>query len=94
VIYKVRIVSILLSLDLLYDNIKTIMILSLDNIKITSFSPYQLLGRERPLLCDPGLKMSWSLSYSHTFKNNFKSNFKNIFKSMTWNNPWPVISEG
>ncbi len=24
----------------------------------------------------------------------FKSNFKKNFKSMTWNDPWPVISEG
>jgi hypothetical protein len=30
----------LLSLDLSYDNIKTIIILSLDNIKIISFSPH------------------------------------------------------
>jgi hypothetical protein len=90
VIYKVRIASIvLLSLDQSYDNIKTNMILFLDNIKIISFSPYQLLGRERPLLRDPGLKMSWSLSCAHMFKNNFKINFK----SMTWNE-WPVISEG
>ncbi len=40
VFYKVRIASILLSLDQSYDNIKTIIILSLDNIKIISFSPY------------------------------------------------------
>ncbi len=40
VIYKVRITSILLSLDQSHDNIKTIIILSLDNIKIISFSPY------------------------------------------------------
>ncbi len=40
VIYKVRIASILVSLDQLYDNIKPIIILSLDNIKITSFSLY------------------------------------------------------
>jgi hypothetical protein len=93
VIYKVMIASILLSLDQSYDNIKTIIILSLDNFKIISFSLYELLGRERPLLRDPGLKMSWSLSCAHVFKNNFKSNFKNIFKSITWNDSKPVISE-
>ncbi len=57
---KVRIASTPLSLDQLYDNIKTNVILVLDNIKSISFSPYLLLGRERLLLCDPGLKMSWS----------------------------------
>jgi hypothetical protein len=84
----------LLGLDQSYDNIKTIIILSLDNFKIISFSPYQFLGRERPLQHDPGLKMSWSLSCAYVFKNNFKSNFKTNFKSMTWNDPWPVISVG
>ncbi len=87
-IYKVKIASILLSLDQSYDNIKTNIILSLENINIISFSPYYFLGRERPLLRDPGSKMSWS--YAHMFKNNLKNNFN----SMTWNNPWPIISEG
>ncbi len=57
---KVRIASTPLSLDQSYDNIKTNIILVLDNMKIISFSPYYLLGRERLLLSDPGLKMSWS----------------------------------
>jgi hypothetical protein len=83
----------LLGLDLSYDNSKTIMILSLDNSKNISFSPYQFLGRNSLLLHDPGSKMSWSLSQAHVFKNDFKSNFKNNFKSMTWNDMEPVISE-
>jgi hypothetical protein len=82
-----------LGLDLSYDNSKTIMILSLDNSKNISFSPYCFLGRDSPLLRDPGSKMPWSLSQAHVFKNNFKSNFENNFKSMTWNNMEPVISE-
>ena len=84
----------LLGLGLSYDNSKTLIILSLDNSKNISFSPYLFLGRDSPLLRDPGSKMSGSLSQAHVFKNNFKSNFNNNFKSMTWNNPWPVISEG
>jgi hypothetical protein len=44
---KARIASTPLSLDQLYDNIKTNTILVLDNIKIISFLPYLLLGRER-----------------------------------------------
>jgi hypothetical protein len=60
VIYKLKDREYALSLDQLYDNIKTNIILVLDNIKIISFSPYQILGRERHLLRDPGLKISWS----------------------------------
>ena len=59
-IYKLKDREYALSLDLSYDNIKTNIILVFDNIKIISFSLYQLLGRERLLLRDPGLKMSWS----------------------------------
>ncbi len=59
-IYKLKDREYALSLDQSYDNIQTNIILVLDNIKIISFSPYQLLGRERHLLYDPGLKMSWS----------------------------------
>ncbi len=82
----------LLGLDLSYDNSKTIMIF-LDNSKNISFSPYLFLGRDSPLLHDPGSKMPWSLSQAHVFKNNFNSNFKINFKSMTWNDMDPVISE-
>ncbi len=71
----------------------TIMILSLDNSKNISFSPYKFLGRDSPLLRDPGSKMPWSLSRAHVFKDNFKSNFKDNFKSMMWNDMEPVISE-
>jgi hypothetical protein len=81
----------LLSLDLSYDDSKTIMILSLDNSKNICFSPYYFLGRDSLLLRDPGSKMPWSLSQAHVFKNNFKSNFKNNFNSMTWNNMEPII---
>jgi hypothetical protein len=59
----------LLGLDLSYDNFKTIMILSLDNSKNISFSPYKFLGRDSPSLPDPGSMMSWSLSRAHVFKN-------------------------
>jgi hypothetical protein len=84
---------VLLGLDQSYDNIKTIIILSLDNSKNISLSLYQFLDRDSSLLRDPGSKMSWSLFQAHVFKNNFKSNFKNNFKSMTWNDMEPVISE-
>ena len=59
-IYKLKDCEYALSLDLSYDNIKTNIILVLDNTKNISFSPYLFLGRERLLLRDPGLKMSWS----------------------------------
>jgi hypothetical protein len=57
VIYKLKDHEYAFSLDQSYDNIKTNIILVFDNIKIISFSPYQLLGRERHLLRDPGLKI-------------------------------------
>jgi hypothetical protein len=33
--------------------------------KIMTFSPVLILGRDKLLLRDPGLKMSWSLSQAH-----------------------------
>ncbi len=76
-IYKVRIASILLSLDQSYDNIKTIIIVSLDKVKIISFSPYYLLGTSEgapcPLLPSNGaiwgiFVAKWDIMSDNSFK--------------------------